>query len=289
MKITNKYGLPESFVAFARDDKYSSGKADISVTGLIDSPRVRILRRENASNAEVDVVDMVWSMFGTAVHHVLESSSDGVDVIQEERLFANIGGWVVSGAIDHQEMVDGKVQITDYKVTGAYSVIFGKREWELQQNCYAHLVRLAKDMDVCSIRICAIIRDWNRRKAMMEPEYPKTPVVIVDLPLWSREEAHQYMLSRVIAHQTADLEFDASGKEPLCSDEERWLRGEKWAVMKGKAKRATKLFDNEQDASAFAAESAEFRVEYRPGEAVRCDGDYCNVAGICSQYKEAQL
>jgi hypothetical protein len=39
MKITNKHGLPESFVAFAEADKYSAGTADISVTGLIDSPR----------------------------------------------------------------------------------------------------------------------------------------------------------------------------------------------------------------------------------------------------------
>jgi hypothetical protein len=49
------------------------------------------------------------------------------------------------------------------------------------------------------------------------------------------------MLERVAAHQSADMMFDHNGVEPLCSNEERWLRGEKWAVMKGSAKRATKL------------------------------------------------
>jgi hypothetical protein len=285
MKITNKHGLPESFVAFAEADKYSAGTADISVTGLIDSPRVRVLRRENAGESETDVVDMIWALFGTAVHHVLEASSDGEKVIQEERLFAEIGGWTVSGAIDHQEVIDGKIQITDYKVTGAYSVIFGKKEWELQQNCYAQLVRMAKGVEVSAICICAIIRDWNRRKAMMEPEYPKTPVVVIELPLWTAEVAHNYMLERVAAHQAADMMFDLDGVEPLCSSEERWLRGEKWAVMKGSAKRATKLCDTEQEAIEYVGDEKALRVEHRPGEYVRCDGDYCGVSQFCSQYK----
>ena len=285
MKITNNHGLPESFVAFAKADRYSSGAADISVTGLIDSPRVRVLRRENADKSETDVVDMVWALFGTAVHHVLEASSDGEKVIQEERLFAEIGGWTVSGAIDHQEIIDGKVQITDYKVTGAYSVIFGKQEWELQQNCYAHLVRLTKGLEVSAIRICAIIRDWNRRKAVMEPEYPKTPVVVIDLPLWSAERAQDYMLERVALHQNADMMFDLKGAEPLCSDEERWLRGEKWAVMKGSAKRAAKLCATEQEAIEYVGTDNALRIEHRPGEYVRCDGDYCGVAEFCSQYR----
>lgn len=285
MNITNKHGLPESFVAFAKADKYSAGAADISVTGLIDSPRIRILRREHASVSETDVVDMVWALFGTAVHHVLEASSDGEKVIQEERLFAEIGGWTVSGAIDHQEIIDGKVQITDYKVTGAYSVIFGKQEWELQQNCYAHLVRLTKGLEVSAIRICAIIRDWNRRKAMMEPEYPKTPVVVIELPLWSAERAQAYMLERVALHQNADMMFDLKGEEPLCSDEDRWLRGEKWAVMKGSNKRAAKLCATEQEAIEHVGDDKALRVEHRPGEFVRCDGDYCGVAGFCRQHR----
>ena len=41
MKITNEHQLPDAFLNFARDDKYSKGKSDISVTTLIDSPRVR--------------------------------------------------------------------------------------------------------------------------------------------------------------------------------------------------------------------------------------------------------
>jgi len=285
MKLTNHHGLPESFVAFAKDDKYSAGVADISVTGLIDSPRIRILKRLNAEKMETDVVDMVWPLFVTAVHHILESSSNGVDIIQEERLFHEFGGWTVSGAIDHQKIVDGAIQITDYKVTGAYSVMMGKDEWVQQQNCYANLVRKVKKMPVESVQICAIVRDWNRRKAQMEKDYPQAPVVIIDLPLWTEGYADQYMLERVALHQIADMEYDLNGNLPRCSDEDRWLRGEKWAVMKGKAKRATKLCDSEAEAISYIDGDPQLRIEHRKGEHVRCSGDYCGVAAFCDQWK----
>ena len=108
MVITNKFGLPESIATFARSDKYTKGNADISVTSLID---------------------MVWALFGTAVHRILEQTEENDNVIVEERLFAEIAGWTLSGALDHQELLpDGTVQITDYKVTSAWSVIFGDRK-----------------------------------------------------------------------------------------------------------------------------------------------------------------
>ena len=75
MQITNNYNLPQSFVDFARNDKYSKGNADISATTLIDSPRVRLMRDHYHEDRVVDVVDNVWALFGTAVHHVLESST----------------------------------------------------------------------------------------------------------------------------------------------------------------------------------------------------------------------
>ena len=121
MKITNKHNLPDAFLNFARDDKYSKGKADISVTTLIDSPRVRLMKDLYASKAETDVVDMIWPLFGTAVHHILESADDPANVQVEERLYANVAGWTLSGSLDHQEVLpDGTVQITDYKGVALY-------------------------------------------------------------------------------------------------------------------------------------------------------------------------
>ena len=86
MKITNNFGMPQPFVDFAINDKYSKGKADISVTSLIDSPKIRLMKDKYDDQIEVDAVDMVWALFGTAVHSVLEKSKQSDDIITEERL-----------------------------------------------------------------------------------------------------------------------------------------------------------------------------------------------------------
>ena len=82
MRITNKTNLPQSFLDFARSDKYSRGNADISVTSLIDSPKVRIMKEHYDDQMEIDAVDMVWSLFGTAVHSVLEQSNSSKKIIR---------------------------------------------------------------------------------------------------------------------------------------------------------------------------------------------------------------
>ena len=56
--ITNNHGLPDSFLNYARSDKYSRGDADISVTQLIDAPQVLLLRekhQEETSNMKNNV------------------------------------------------------------------------------------------------------------------------------------------------------------------------------------------------------------------------------------------
>jgi hypothetical protein len=41
MKITNKFGVPETLMALANRDFYSKGKAEYSVTEIISSPRIK--------------------------------------------------------------------------------------------------------------------------------------------------------------------------------------------------------------------------------------------------------
>lgn len=286
MQITNNHNLPESFVNFARNDKYSKGKSDISVTTLIDSPRVRLLREANSTELTSDASDMIWPLFGTAVHHILESSKNDEGVTLEERLYADVNGWILSGAVDHQK-TDGKtISITDYKVTSVWSVIYGKIEWEQQLNCYAFLAQKNKGMKVKSLQICAILRDWNRREAERKEEYPKAPVVLIDIPIWPDTKRIEYIKERIAMHQDAQVGYDLSGDFPPCSDEDRWKRGEAWAVKKKGLKRAMRVFDNQEDAEKFmTGQTVPVELEHRAGELVRCNGDYCGVANFCSQFK----
>ena len=305
MKITNKFGMPQPFVDFAINDKYSKGKADISVTSLIDSPKIKLMKEVYNDKIEVDAVDMVWALFGTAVHSVLESSNPYPRIdhpseknINEERLYSTISGWVLSGAIDRQEIKDDQITIVDYKVTSVWSVIYGKPDWENQLNCYAYLVNDKNAFNkskVTNLKICAILRDWNRRDAERKPDYPQAPIVFVDIPLWDHEKASNYINDRIALHQEAQIEYDLNEKFGLCSSEEMWKKNDTWAVKKKGQKRALRVLDSEEEAIKYIdwhnetdkayTKKTDLEIEFRGGEYTRC-GNYCSVADFCNQYKE---
>ena len=301
MKITNKFGMPQPFVDFAINDKYSKGKADISVTSLIDSPKVRIMKDVYDEDVEIDAVDMVWALFGTAVHSVLEQSNPSKDIITEERLYSKLNGWILSGALDRQEIINDVTTIIDYKVTSVWSVIYGKIEWERQLNCYAWLCRNKHKLTqhkVGSLKICAILRDWNRRDADKKENYPKAPIVFVDIPMWDEEATHKYISERLSLHQEAQVGYDLNSELPLCSDEEMWKKNDTWAVKKKGQKRAIRVLDSEEEAIKYMnwhnetdkayIKKTELELEFRGGEYTRC-GNYCSVAEFCNQYKERTL
>jgi len=298
MKITNNFGMPQPFVDFAINDKYSKGKADISVTTLIDSPKIRLMKEKHDHQIEVDAVDMVWALFGTAVHSVLENSKQSEDSITEERLYSTVSGWVLSGAVDRQEIKDDNITIVDYKVTSVWSVIYGKPDWENQLNCYAYLVNdkhAFNKSKVTNLKICAILRDWNRREAERKEDYPKAPIVFVDIPLWDHEKASKYIISRMALHQEAQILADVHGDLGLCSAEEMWKKNDTWAVKKKGQKRALRVLDSEEEAIKYVEwhdktdqayiKKTDLETEHRSGEYTRC-GNYCSVAEFCNQYKE---
>jgi hypothetical protein len=288
--VTNKHGLPQVFVNLANRDKYSRGNARISVTELINSPRIRIMRRKHEAEIVEDVVDRVWAMFGTAVHNMVEAGADESHV-SEERLFIEEAGWRLSGGIDLQIVLDktGNQQnanITDYKVTTAWSVMNNKVDWERQLNCYAYLAEAVKGWKIGGIQIVAIVRDWSRREAARNPDYPQTPIVTVEQALWPFEERAAYIADRVRLHQDAERAAEWGEVLPNCSDEDRWHKPGKLAVMKDGRVRALKLFeiDERREAEVFAMENKAKIIE-RLGENVRCDS-FCPVATWCDQYSK---
>ena len=288
MEITNKHGLPQTFLNFARDGKYDKGAADISVTTLIDAPRVAILKQQKRDEVTVDVVDMIWPLLGTAVHHMLESTEQQAGITMEERLFVEVDGWTLSGQIDHQEEAGGRVFISDYKVTSVWSVIYGKEDWVRQLNCYAQMVRMTKGVEVGGIRIVAVLRDWQRREAKIKKDYPQTPVVTIQLPLWSEAHAMAYIRERVAAHQNAHKDWTEREHVVECSDEERWTKPDTYAVTKRGMKRAHRVFDSMEEAKAEVdLRGAGYGMVKRPGGRTRCE-QYCSVSDFCTQWAMEQ-
>ncbi len=285
MKYTNKHNLPQTLVNLTERDGYSKGDARISVTTLIGSPRVSILRARHDDDIEVDVSDGIWALVGRAIHHVAEAGADEQH-LSEERLFATVSGWAISGGIDLQVLSDG-VSILDYKFTSAWAVMHAadKSEWEWQLNAYGWLVRKVKGIEVKSLKICALIRDWNRREAERKSTYPQAPAQVIDIPLWSFEKQEAFIAERVLIHQEAASAASIGHELPPCTDDERWIREDKWAVKKHGAKRAMRVFDTEAEATAFKGDVADMVVEHRKGEPIRCTGNYCRVNQYCDQYQ----
>ncbi len=202
MKLTNKFNLPQTIVNVLKRPTYSRGRANISVTQLINSPKIVALSNKFYDQLEEDVADMVWSMFGSAVHQVLEHGKDDNHVI-EERIHVEVDGWHLSGAVDLQiKNDDGTVSIRDYKTTSAWAVMNDKIDWEWQLNVYAYLAEKAKGVTVRDLGIVAIIRDWSRREAGTKDGYPEAPIKELPIKLWSVEDVGSSFWNAICAKES---------------------------------------------------------------------------------------
>lgn len=281
--LTNRLKLPRSIVAAVTNDPYTRGDSDISVTQLISPPYQRRLRESSEVEQVEDVSDRVWSLLGQCVHLLLERAYPAhigdTNAFLELRLFHEILGWKVSGQFDVLE--DGCLQ--DFKVTSVWSVMGDtKIEWEQQLNLLRYLCHVNK-LGVDSLRIVAILRDWSKSKASMNPGYPRAQVEVIDIPMWSLEKAEEYLIERVKAHQDST--------PPVCSDKERWKKNDIFAVMKEGRKSAVRLYDTsehenaEQLANVHAETAGDGHfVVKRAGEFTRCQ-NYCNVSHVCPAMK----
>ena len=288
MKLTNKYNLPQTFVNVLNRPTYTKGKAHLSATEIINSPRIVQLKKIHWDNLEEDVADKVWAIFGTAIHAVLELGKDDHHII-EQRLHANVDGWDISGAIDLQRVEDDGIIVADYKTTGAWAVMNEKSDWEQQLNIYAWLVEKVKKVPVKKVEIIAIIRDWNRRDAQTREGYPEAPIKVIDVPLWSFAKRESFIKERIHLHSNALFATETSETLPECSPSEMWEKPAFWAVRKIGNKRATAVFDTEDKALAKIEEMGKgYEIEYRPGERTRC-ANFCQVRDFCNQWKEYNI
>jgi len=278
MKLTNKFNLPQPLVSAIENDPYKQ-VGDISVTGLISAPRKRQLEIRHKDDITEDASDRIWMLLGTSVHAILERA-DTRNHLAEERLTAEVLGWVVSGQPD---LLGPDGVLTDWKVTSVFSFLLGdKPEWEQQLNCYAWLYR-KNGFEVTKLQIVAILRDFMQSRASQDPDYPQCAVMVVDVPMWSQEEAQAYIEARVRLHQQAEFMMDDELYN--CSKQERWERPTTFAVMRASNKKATRVFNLDIEAEHFVNQHEkpdQYEIVKRPGESVRC-ARFCNALPWCYQ------
>ena len=286
--LTNNLGLPKAVLDAVRNDPYTRGKSDISVTQLIQPPHQRLLRLQH--EVVEDAADRIWSLVGQVGHGIVERAypqafkaevlkMSAFDcylnhrLVVEKRFFMPVNGWTVSGQVDVIE--DGV--LWDYKFTSVYSVMGEtKEEWVRQLNLLRLLAAYDGIEDIHTLRICAILRDWSKGKAKSEG-YPRQQVAVVEIPVWPLADTGAYLLDRVRAHQDAN--------PPVCTDLERWKKDDVFATMRNGRKSAIRLHESYQQADEMAKGLGDDHyVEVRKGDYTRCQ-EYCNVSHVCPAMK----
>lgn len=270
MNLTNLHGLPDALVHAVRNDPYQGG-GDISVTKLIDAPQKRVLSKRYRDVVVEDVSERIWSLMGQAVHTVLERAQTSAMV--EKRLYANVDGWSVSGQFDRVHLEDGVMQ--DWKVCSTYKA-GGDESWTRQLNVLRWLAA-ENGIEVHTLQVVAIFRDWKRSEALRKPEYPQQAVATITIPSWDLDAAHNYVIERVKLHRQAEL-----GEPVECTDEERWYSGTVYALMKTGGKRAIRLSPVKDDLGPVGPG---YEIVERRGGNRRCEA-YCEVAPFCPQYQQ---
>lgn len=280
MTITNRSGLPEALIRAIQNDSYDAGDSDFTATSLLKPARIVALERLHKHEIEEDAEDSLWRLYGQIAHSIIERAN--INDISEKRYFAIFGPHKVSAQIDTLNLHNGRLE--DFKFTTAWgfkSDSQPKAEWVSQLNIQLELLR-RNGLDARSLSIIGLLRDWQISKAKEDQNYPQTPVVTLNIQMWSREQTTAFIEMRIAEH------LKAREVLPECSMEERWAKPDQWAVIKFGYKRAVNggVQFNKELAQDIARNSPDLYVEYRPGESVRCKS-YCSVSKFCTQYQDS--
>lgn len=287
--ITNKLNLPQPFVdAATSDHKYTDKR--YSVSEVLGGTCEAILKRRHQGEADEDVADRVWAIFGTAVHKVLQEGEATSSQLQEEWLSVPVPeeGYRLSGIFDLYD--EDMETVTDYKTASVWKVKFGEFEdWRKQTLLYCYMLR-TQGFKATRGQIVALLRDHSQREAKLKAAdgYPPHPVFTIGWEFTKEDfEEAERMLADWYAKVSREEQLPDAELEP-CSPEQRWHKPDKWAVMKDGRKRAVRVFEDEEQAVALLNELKEkdqgHHIEHRPGEDTKCDG-YCPVAEFCHFYQ----
>ena len=252
IKITNNTGISDVMHWFLSQDFYDGeeAKGTLSATTLLDPIRKIILKERYKDEITEESVDRLWSLYGSAVHAVLERAEGeiaGKKVVPIQRLYAKVFGEIISGKYDL--ILEDKLY--DFKVTSAWSIAYKSKykDYATQLSIYRWLYWKSKGIELNKKgHILAILRDWNKSN-LIKKGYPKTPIVEIKIDLIPFSIIEDQIKNRVVQIQNQRKLEEKDIQE--CTDSERWLN-------------------------------------FKTGKNMRCE-NYCNVSKFCSQFKNIKL
>ena len=282
MIITNKLRLPQQLVNMAKRD-YKFEPNEYRVTQLLKGIRETILERRHYHEIEQDVSDMIWLLFGTAVHSIIEHHKEADHEFKEERIKIRIGNYILSGKFD---LYNAETKtITDYKTCSIWKVVNGDYEdWRRQLLIYAYMLQ-SIGFPVEKAEIIALMKDHSKSQAKRKSDYPEQPVRKITFTFTEKDFAEIESWLHQRFEEIAKAEKLPDDELPLCTPEERFNSGDKFAVMRKGRKTALRVLDSYEKAEEWMEYNGGDYIEVRKGEDKKCQ-DYCSVCEFCNYYKE---
>lgn len=310
---TNVSNVPLSMAVFLATDSYDyvDDANYISTTSLIKPLRQLILAsRIKQEDTTVDLVNMVPSRIGSAIHDAIERAwktnyrgamkllgypkrvidrvvinpskeeltDDTIPIYLEQRSFKKVGKWLIGGKFDF--VGDGRVE--DFKSTSTYTAINKTKDddYILQGSIYRWLQPDIITRDEMAIQF--IFTDWSAAKANSDPSYPQARIQQRVLKLKSLAETDAFIKRKL---RLIEQYWDSPEEEiPYCTDEELWRSDPVFKYYKNPAKtnRSTKNFDTKQEAYQRLAEDGHVGIVVeQPGQVTACR--YCPGFRLCTQ------
>lgn len=291
MKLTNKLGLPQTFMNITEKKKYTTTFNRFSVTTLIGPPKPNILKQEHWDELEGDVSDRILAMLGSGMHLLLEQGQDKLNKV-ELKLEVPYAEYTISGIIDlmtYRADIEGW-DLYDYKVTSAYSAMQEKEDWEIQVNLYRWMAE-RMGYRVGDLGIIIVCRDWTAWRSKTEENYPKTPVLKIPINKWSDEVVLEYLNERLSVHAGARTNHVMDGTLTDCTPVERWERAKSYAISLSGGRSVYRRFSTFNEAIAFvssyrtAGGKKDVTINYIPPKNIKCE-QYCDVSKFCKQWDE---
>lgn len=309
--FTNTSSVPLSLAVFLATDDYDHDTSTISATTLIKPLRQILLgERVPTGDTAVDLVQMVASRMGSAIHNGIEQAwlhnhasalkslgypekviskvlinpteaeltDDCIPIYMEQRAYKKVGRHTVSGKFDF--VGDGRVE--DFKSTSVYTTInhTNDEKYILQGSIYRWLNPKIITSDQMAIQF--IFTDWASARARTEAKYPKQRIQQRILSLMSVAETDRYVVNKL--HKIDTFRDAPESEIPVCTDDDLWRSAPVFKYYKNPEKltRSTKNYDTRQEAMLrLAEEGGKGMVLERPGHVTACK--YCNAFSICSQ------
>lgn len=310
-RYVNLSDVPLSMAVWLATDSYDHDDKCISATALIKPVRQLILaKRVPPTEALSDVIDLVSSRMGTAIHDGIEGSwlrnykiamaslgypakvieririnpdpdniPEGcIPIFMEIRSYREVMGYRISGKLDF--LMDGQVE--DFKSTSVNSWVNNNKDEDyiLQGSIYRWLNPKLITRDTMQINF--LFTDWSGMMARTNPKYPPKRLMSKKFNLMSLQQTEAYIVDRLNQFQR----YGRAKEEdiPLCSDKELWRSEPSWKYYKDPEKRtrSTKNFDNKAEAyTRHSADGSVGIVVEVPGQVRACK--YCAGFNACKQ------